>query len=117
MTGFSVSSVQVTVRETEIAALPQASLTFQVRVWERVQPVLVTALSVKVGLPTVQLSAAVAKPRAARMVAESGLQPKVEVVPVAVMTGAVVSSTVIVCVNVAIAPQGLVALHVRVTML
>src|SRR5206468_11054300 len=69
-----ISTVQVTVRETDVAALPQASLTFQVRVCERPHPLLVTALSLAVGVPTVQLSVAVAVPRAALMSDAEGLQ-------------------------------------------
>src|SRR5439155_6213515 len=90
--GAIVSAVQVTVRETEAAGLPHASLTFQVRVWERPHPLLLTAPSVAVGVPTVQLSVAVAVPRAALMSAAEGLQPRASVEPVAVITGACVST-------------------------
>jgi hypothetical protein len=43
-----------------------------------------------------QLSVAVAEPRAALIADPDGLQPSVNVVPVAVITGGVVSRTVIV---------------------
>ena len=85
--GAIVSAVQVTVRETDAAGLPHASLTFQVRVCERPHPLLVTALSLAVGVPTLQLSVAVAVPRAALMSDAEGLQPRASVVPVAVITG------------------------------
>jgi len=92
ITGAVVSTVQVTVRDTAIAGLPHESLTFQVRVCERLQPLMLTTLSAAVGVPTAQLSAAVALPRAASICAAVGLQPKARVVPVAVMTGSVVFS-------------------------
>ena len=60
------------------------------------QPLLVTALSLEVGVTAPQLSVAVAEPRAALIVDPDGLQPSVNVVPVAVITGGVVSRTVIV---------------------
>ena len=60
------------------------------------QPLLVTALSLEVGVTAPQLSVAVAEPRAALIVDPDGLQPSVNVVPVAVIVGAVVSRTVIV---------------------
>ena len=70
---------------------------------------LVTALSEELTVGVVQLSVAVAVPRAALMSAGEGLQPSVNVVPVAVMLGAVVSLTVIVWVQVAVLPQASVA--------
>src|SRR5438445_144969 len=92
ITGACVSTVQVTVRETDAAGLPHASLTFQVRVCERPHPLLVTALSLAVGVPTLQLSVAVAVPRAPLMSAAEGLQPRAKVVPLAEITGAVLST-------------------------
>jgi hypothetical protein len=92
ITGAMWSSVQVTVRETGVAALPHASLTFQVRVCERAQPVLLTVPSEGVGVTGPQLSVAVAVPRAALMSDAEGLQPRVNVVPVAVITGFSVST-------------------------
>ena len=92
ITGGSVSSVQVTVRLAAVAAFPQASLTFHVRVWLRWQPVLVTALVTAPGVTGPQLSVALAVPSAASITAALGLQPSVKVVPLAVITGASVSS-------------------------
>jgi hypothetical protein len=60
------------------------------------QPLLVTALLLGVGVTALQLSVAVAEPRAALISDPDGLQPSVSVVPVAVIVGAVVSSTVMV---------------------
>jgi hypothetical protein len=91
ITGSVRSTVQVTVRLTGVAAFPQISVTFQVRVCEYVQPTLETAPSVNAGEPTLQLSVAVAVPSAALMVAASGLQPSVKPVPVAEITGLVIS--------------------------
>jgi hypothetical protein len=63
ITGRTASSDQVTVRLTGLAVLPQASVTFQVLVCDLVQfPV--TGLSEKDGVPTEQLSDAVAEPKA-----------------------------------------------------
>ena len=52
-------------RLTGIAALPQASVTFQVLVCERLQPFELTVLSEAVGVTSPQLSVAVAVPKAA----------------------------------------------------
>src|SRR5206468_2811131 len=111
-----ISTVQVTVRETDVAALPQASLTFQVRVCERPHPLLVTALSLAVGVPTVQLSVAVAVPRAALMSDAEGLQPRASVVPVAVITGACVSAVQVTVreTDVAALPQASLTFQVRI---
>src|SRR5438093_1385863 len=116
ITGAVVSTVQVTVRETASAGLPHASLTFHVRVCERLQPLLVTTLSAAVGVPTAQLSVALAVPSAASISAALGLQPRLSVVPVAVITGAIVS-TVQVTVRVTATaglPQTSLTFHVRV---
>src|SRR5438093_8068735 len=116
ITGAIVSTVQVTVRVTATAGLPQASLTFHVRVCERLQPLLVTTLSAAVGVPTAQLSVALAVPSAASISAALGLQPRLSVVPVAVITGAIVS-TVQVTVRVTATaglPQTSLTFHVRV---
>src|SRR5206468_545984 len=65
ITGGVLSVVQVAVRVTSVAALPQASDTFHLRVCERPQVLLFTTASVvAVGVPTPQLSVAVAEPRA-----------------------------------------------------
>jgi hypothetical protein len=87
ITGASESTVQVTVRETEIAGFPQASLTLKVLVCEKRQGPPVTRPSVGIGVPTAQLSAAVAVPSAASISAPDGLHPNTNVVPVAVITG------------------------------
>jgi hypothetical protein len=61
-----VSTVQVTVRETGVAGLLQASVTFHVRVCDRPQVLVFTTLLVTaLGVPTLQLSVAVAVPNAA----------------------------------------------------
>src|SRR5205085_4083271 len=65
MTGGSVSAVQVTVRETGSAALPQASVAVQVRVCERMQPFMVMVLSEALGVTEPQPSLAEAVPSAA----------------------------------------------------
>src|SRR5206468_10047879 len=62
------------------------------RVLVRPHPLLPSAPSAAVGLPTAQLSVAVSLPSAASISAALGLQPKVSVVPVAVISGAVVSA-------------------------
>jgi hypothetical protein len=112
--GGVMSTVQVTVRATGVAALPQASLAFQVLVWERPHPLDVTVLSDGVGvIDPPQLSVTVAVPRAALIWSAVGLQARVVVVPVAVMTGGVVSPKVMCCRQVATLPQAFVAFHVR----
>src|SRR5439155_61506 len=95
ITGGVVSSVQVTVRDTGVAGLPQASVAFQVRVCERPQPLLLTAPSMKLGFTGPQLSVAVAEPSAASMSPAVGLQPSATGpgLPVSVITGGVLSST------------------------
>ena len=71
------------------------------------------SVEVNVGVP--QLSVAVAVPRAASISAEVGLQPRVEVVPVAVITGAVTSYVqLIVLEEVELLPQPSVAVQVLV---
>src|SRR5439155_1576576 len=116
ITGAVRSTVQVTVRETASAGLPQASLTFQVRVCDRLQPLLVMTLSAAVGVPTAQLSVAVALPSAASISAAVGLQPRLSVVPVAVITGAVVSTVQVTVRETASAglPQASLTFHVRI---
>ena len=64
ITGGVVSSVQVTVR-VAVPVLPQASVELNVRVCERVQPLLLTALSEADTVTGPQLSVAVAVPSAA----------------------------------------------------
>ena len=113
MTGGVVSSVQVIVRGTGVAALPEPSVTFQVRVCDLAHmPVI--ALSVELGVPTLQLSVAVAEPSAATMAAALGLQPSVRVVPVAVIVGVCVSLTVTVKLQLAVWPAASVAVQFTV---
>ena len=90
ITGASVSLVQVTVLDMATAGLPHPSDTFHVLVCDFAHAP-VTAPSVGVGLPTLQLSVAVAVPNAAFISAAVGLHPKVKVLPVAVITGGTVS--------------------------
>jgi hypothetical protein len=117
ITGGVVSTVQVTVRETGVAALPQASVAFQVRICERLQPSVTTLPVEAVGVTVPQSSAAVAVPRAPSICAAVGLQPNIPLLglPVAEITGAIVS-TVQVTVRVAVAwlVQSSVAVQVRV---
>src|SRR5439155_22286075 len=114
-TGAVRSTVQVTVRVTATAGLPHVSLTFHVRVCERLQPLLLITLSAAVGVPTAQLSVALAVPSAASISAALGLQPRLSVVPVAVITGAIVS-TVQVTVHETVTaglPHASLSFHVR----
>src|SRR5678809_1567255 len=92
MTGAMVSSVQVMVLDTDSAVLAQASAAFQVRVCEREHPVAVTVEVEAEGVTGPQASVAVAVPSASLIAVAEGLHPRVSVVPVAVMTGAIVSS-------------------------
>ena len=98
--GRVISSVQITVLVTSIAALPQASETFHLLVCEREQPLLTTASVVGVGEPVPQSSVAEASPKAASMFSAVGLQTEGRgVAAVSVMTGGVLSITVISCVQ------------------
>src|SRR5262249_17873716 len=110
-----VSTFQVTLRIAGVASLPQPSETFQVRVCERLQPSLDTEPVLGVGATSPQLSVAVAEPSAASMSAASGLQPRVRVVPVAVITGFSVSTVQVTVrtTEVAALPQPSEALQVR----
>jgi len=114
--GAVKSSVHVAVRDV-VAVLPQASVAVNVLVCEREHPLLCTppVLEVTVGVP--QASVALAAPRAASIAAELGLQPKTPFVgvPVAVITGAVISNVhVAVRDVVAVLPQASVAVNVLV---
>jgi hypothetical protein len=96
---------QVTVLDTE-AVLPQASMAVNVLVCEEEQVVVDTAPSVNdiVGEP--QASVAVAVPRAALISEAAGLQPSEVAVPVAVITGGVISTVLVIsCEHVALLPQ------------
>jgi hypothetical protein len=112
--GLVVSTVHVTVRLVE-AVLPHASVAVKVRVSERVQPLVVTALSTDEIVGVLQVSFAVALPRAASICAAVGLQPAFNVVPLAVMIGEVVSTVqVTVRLVLALSPHASVAVKVRV---
>ena len=90
ITGATVSLVHVTVRDTATAGLLHPSNTFHVLVCDFKHPP-VTAESTKLGVPTLQLSVAVALPNAPLISAALGLHPNDNVVPVATITGATVS--------------------------
>jgi hypothetical protein len=112
--GTVVSTVQVTVRLV-LAVLPHASVAVKVRVSERVQPLVVTALSTDEIVGVLQVSVAVALPRAASICAAVGLQPAFNVVPLAVMIGRPVSTVqVTVRLMLALSPHASVAVKVRV---
>src|SRR4029078_7434409 len=116
ITGAIVSSVHVIVLDTDSAALLQASVAFHVRVCEREHPVAVTVPVDAEGVTGPQASVAVAVPSAASIAADEGLHPRVSVVPVAVMTGAMVSSVQVMVLDTASAAllQASVAFQVRV---
>src|SRR6266446_6518030 len=112
-----MSSVQVAVRVTSVAALPQASDTFHLRVCERPQVLVFTTESVvAVGVPTPQLSVAVAVPRAASISVAVGLQPRARAVPLAEITGGVLSAVQVAVrvTSVAALPQASNTFHLRV---
>ena len=116
ITGTSESIVQVTVLLTSIAILPQASVTLNVLVWESKHGSPLTTPSFEEGVPTVQLSVAVAVPNAASISPAVGLHPSDRVVPLAVITGIsefIVQVTVRLT-SIAIFPQASVALNVLV---
>ena len=116
ITGATVSRVQVMVRDTASAALPHASVAFQVRVCVRVQPftLIVDVLGVAVTGP--QASLTVADPSAESIADAVGLQAKVSVVPLAVITGATVSNVQVMVLETAKAtlPHASVAFQVLV---
>ena len=86
----AVATLQVTVREVLDDSV-QLSVAVNVLVWERAHPLLLTAPSDEVTVGVLQLSVALAVPRAALISAALGLQPRVSVVPVAVIVGGVMS--------------------------
>ena len=86
---------QVTVLDT-VALLPQASIAVNVLVCEEEQLVVDTAPSVEVTVGAPHASVAVAVPRAALISEATGLQPRVNVVPVAVITGGVTSTVLVI---------------------
>lgn len=116
ITGSSVSTVQVTVRETGVAVLPHASEIFQVLVCERLQPFTITAPSAAVGVTAPQASVADAVPKAELICAAVGLHPNASVVPLAVITGAVISIIQVTVreTGVAVLPQASVTFQVLV---
>jgi hypothetical protein len=116
ITGATVSKVQVTVRETAIAALPHASMAVQVLFCEREHPVSVTVPVEAVGVTGPHASIAVAVPSAESIAPAVGLQASVNVVPVAVITGATVSKVQVTVRETAMAalPQASTAVHVLV---
>src|SRR5205085_7124896 len=82
--GAVISNVQLTVLDA-VELLPQASVAVHVLVSVLSHPDDDTVLSVDVNVGVPQLSVAVADPSAASIVAAVGLQPRVVVVPVAVI--------------------------------
>jgi hypothetical protein len=110
--GDVTSAVHVAVRDT-VAVLPQPSVAVNVLVCERKHPPLVTPPSVALTVVEPQASVAVAEPNAASMFAEVGLHPRLKVLPVAVIVGAV-TSTVHVAMRevVDVFPQASVAVNV-----
>jgi len=114
ITGGVTSTVQVTVRDA-VDVLLQASVAVKVLVCERVQPEFVTAPSVEVTVDAPHPSVAVAVPSAASIWAGVGLHPAFKVVPVALITGGVLSfDQVTVREVVAVLPHASVAVKVLV---
>src|SRR6266496_1777637 len=113
ITGGVLSLVHVTVLEA-VAVLPQASVAVHVLVCDLAQ-VPLTAPSTGVSVNVPQASVAVADPRAASIAADVGLHPRVNVVPVAVITGGVAAADQVIVLDVvAVLPQASVAVHVLV---
>ena len=84
----------------------------------RSQPLLDTTLSFEVNVGVPQLSVAVADPSAASIFAAVELHPRLVVVPVAVITGAVISYVQLTVLDaVELLPQASVAVHVLVCVL
>ena len=99
-----------------VSALLQLSRTVQVRVTEKLQPLPDSGPSLKVATrPEAQLSVTLAVPKAALISAAVGLQLTADG-GLSVITGAVVSATVISWVTVEILPQLSVSVQVRVMM-
>src|SRR4030095_1098624 len=111
--GGVLSCDHVTVLEAE-EVLPQASVAVHVLVCDLAQlPVTGPSTGVNVNVP--QASIAVALPSAASIDADEGLHPRLNVVPVAVITGVLaVADHVIVLEVVAVLPHPSVAVHVLV---
>ena len=114
-TGAVVSLVNVIVCEA-VAGLLQLSATVHVLVIDLVQPDIVSGLSENVAVrPAVQLSVTLAVPNAALISAAVGLH-STAVEGVTVITGAIVSDTVISRVATEVLPQASVNVHVLVMM-
>src|SRR6187399_857050 len=90
ITGGFLSATHVMVLAV-VAVLPQASLAVNVLVCDALHEAVVIVPSIAVIVVVLQPSVAVAVPSAALISEAEGLQPKVFVVPDAVMTGAVLS--------------------------
>ena len=90
--GGVLSAVHVTVLEA-VAVLPQTSIAVQVRVCDREQVFVAIGPSLGVNVEPPQSSVAVAVPSAALISLETGLHPKVNVVPEGVMVTAVIERT------------------------
>jgi hypothetical protein len=86
ITGGFLSATHVMVLEV-VAVLPQASLAVNVLVCDALQVVVDIVPSIAVIVAVLQPSVAVAVPRAASISEAEGLQPRVVVVPLAVMDG------------------------------
>ena len=86
ITGAVMSAIHVIVL-TAVAVLPQPSIAVHVLVCEALHVVVDIAPSIAVIVVVLQPSVAVAEPRAASISEEEGLQPRVVVVPLAVMDG------------------------------
>jgi len=84
-----------------------------------VQPVTVTVPVIALGVTGPQASATVAVPNAESMAVAVGLHAKVNVVPVAVITGAIVSTVQVIVLetDAAALPHASVAVQVRVCIL
>jgi hypothetical protein len=114
ISGAVVSTTQVMVREV-VEIFPQASVAVKVLVCVRLQPFIITVPSLNDTTGVPQLSVAEAVPSAALICAEVGLQPAFNVVPEAVISGAVVSTTQVMVRDVPdIFPQASVAVKVLV---
>ena len=112
-TGAVVSLLNVRVCDA-VAILLQLSATVHVLVMDLVQPVPVSGLSVKLAVrPVAQLSVTLAEPNALLISAALGLH-NTEVIGVTVITGAMVSCTLISWVAVDILPQASVNVQVLV---
>jgi hypothetical protein len=112
--GGVTSLVQVTVRDA-VEVLLHPSLAVHVLVCEREHPLVTTDPSINVSVVAPHASVAVAVPRAAVISEATGLQPKVNVVPVAVRDGGIRSSVQVAVRDVDdVLPQASIALNVLV---